>query len=441
MTKKFLLSLLFIIVFMLVLSACDKVSAFEFEADGNTYNTNDLELYKYSLIYWFNSSTHSEIDIITSDKPLIGLDETIENVYRISLSNADIKTYYMMTDRGYWQGGRVISDISTSISNSQIIYLNYDICDEGGNVIFKSTTNQDSNIYFNFRYNDLIYSIYGKNLFLWKYTTVFLNGNYALVNTNDEKPTYYYENYTHYMVTNSPSNMYIFNFTTNTLELLPFVDARDDSKYYFAFNPEQLIYSNFSLYNNIGTRTEIFDNLSYKADLGRDYDGNIGNLATGNLQASGSSGGNSFLDDYINSQDPNYKGSTNQGSDTITGGFNGVYSKFGFAEDVKKNVNGMVDVITNTKEAPKFQINVNSKYYKGTLTIVDLSWYAPYKEMGDNVICIFAYLGFLWRIFIRLPDIIRGAGASSYAPNMLGDIEAFRKTGFGRSSSPRSKTF
>lgn len=147
------------------------------------------------------------------------------------------------------------------------------------------------------------------------------------------------------------------------------------------------------------------------------------------------------MNDYINSQDPNYKGSTNQGSDTITGGFNGVYSKFGFAEDVKKNVNGMVDVITNTKEAPKFQINVNSKYYKGTLTIVDLSWYAPYKEMGDNVICIFAYLGFLWRIFIRLPDIIRGAGASSYAPNMLGDIEAFRKTGFGRSSSPRSKTF
>jgi hypothetical protein len=77
----------------------------------------------------------------------------------------------------------------------------------------------------------------------------------------------------------------------------------------------------------------------------------------------------------------------------------------------------MLDVITNTSKAPKFQLNVNSKYYKGTLTIVDLSWYAPYKEMGDNVICIFAYLGFLWRIFIRLPDIIRGAGATSYSLN------------------------
>lgn len=440
MTKKFLLSLLFIIVFMLVLSACDKVSALTVTCKDREVCFDGYTLFKYNFVSF--NKYNGELSLYSTDKPFIDT-KTGDNYVTVQFKGRATYVSYWYNENKFVVNEEDDQNFSVAggFAFESILYCDYDICDEGGNVIFKSTTNQDSNTYFNFRYNDLIYSIYGKNLFLWKYTTVFLNGNYALVNTNDEKPTYYYENYTHYMVTNSPSNMYIFNFTTNTLELLPFVDARDDSKYYFAFNPEQLIYSNFSLYNNIGTRTEIFDNLSYKADLGRDYDGNIGNLATGNLQASGSSGGNSFLDDYINSQDPNYKGSTNQGSDTISGGFNGVYSKFGFAEDVKKNVNGMVDVITNTEEAPKFQINVNSKYYKGTLTIVDLSWYAPYKEMGDNVICIFAYLGFLWRIFIRLPDIIRGAGASSYAPNMLGDIEAFRKTGFGRSSSPRDKTF
>lgn len=99
----------------------------------------------------------------------------------------------------------------------------------------------------------------------------------------------------------------------------------------------------------------------------------------------------------------------------------------------------MVDVITNTSKAPKFQLNVNSKYYKGTLTIVDLSWYAPYKEMGDNVICIFAYLGFLWRIFIRLPDIIKGAGASSEAGNMLSNITLYGQYGLGRSRSSKTK--
>lgn len=101
----------------------------------------------------------------------------------------------------------------------------------------------------------------------------------------------------------------------------------------------------------------------------------------------------------------------------------------------------MIDVITNTSEAPKFQLNVNSKWYKGTITIIDLSWYEPYREYGDTVICIFAYLSFLWRIFIKLPDIIRGAGASSDAPNMFGDIQAYQKTGFGRSRSPRDRTF
>lgn len=101
----------------------------------------------------------------------------------------------------------------------------------------------------------------------------------------------------------------------------------------------------------------------------------------------------------------------------------------------------MVAVITDTESLPKYSINVNSKWYTGVLTIVDLSWYAPYKELGDNVICIFAYLAFLWNIFIRLPDIIQGAGASSYAGDMAGDIRAYNATGFGRSKSIKKRGF
>ena len=101
----------------------------------------------------------------------------------------------------------------------------------------------------------------------------------------------------------------------------------------------------------------------------------------------------------------------------------------------------MIDVITSTEKLPVLKLNISSKWFGGAVTLLDLSWYAPYKEMGDNIICIFAYLGFLWNIFIRLPDIIQGAGASSYSGNMVSDIVTYRRTGFGRSSSPRNKTF
>lgn len=92
----------------------------------------------------------------------------------------------------------------------------------------------------------------------------------------------------------------------------------------------------------------------------------------------------------------------------------------------------MVNVITDTTNAPKFELNVKSKWYSGTVTVIDFSWYDDYREFGDTVICMFCYLGFLWNIFKRLPDIIQGAGASSYSIDMINDIQAYKHTGFGR---------
>ena len=95
----------------------------------------------------------------------------------------------------------------------------------------------------------------------------------------------------------------------------------------------------------------------------------------------------------------------------------------------------MINVITDTTKTPKFELNVNSKWYSGKVTVIDFSWYDDYREFGDNVICMFCYLGFLWNIFKRLPDIIQGAGASSYSIDMVNDIQTYKSTGFGRSSN------
>lgn len=102
----------------------------------------------------------------------------------------------------------------------------------------------------------------------------------------------------------------------------------------------------------------------------------------------------------------------------------------------------MAEVITDTESAPVFYVTVGeNKWFSGDVKVLDLSWYEPYREYGDTVICIFAYLSFLWHIFIRLPDIISGAGASSYLGNQIGDIAAYKSAGSGRSNSYKDKGF
>ena len=163
-----------------------------------------------------------------------------------------------------------------------------------------------------------------------------------------------------------------------------------------------------------------------------------GTTGDGNTDPGTGEGGNGGTDD---------EGDTDFSSthDSITGELSGIKERFSFYKDVKKNVDDMLSVITNTESSPKYSIRVNSKWYSGLLTIVDLSWYAPYKELGDNVICIFVYLSFLWNIFIRLPDIIQGAGAATYdasnAIDMYKETRRYRITGLGRSKSIKRSWF
>lgn len=141
------------------------------------------------------------------------------------------------------------------------------------------------------------------------------------------------------------------------------------------------------------------------------------------------------LDNIFKKKDEDDKDNADKSAESINSSVDSIKSKFGFVDNIKTNVDDMVSVITDDTNIPKFDINVNSKYYNGKVIVIDFSWYADYRNYGDTVICMFCYLGFLWNIFIRLPDIISGAGASSYSLNMANDIQAYKNTGFGRVSS------
>lgn len=77
--------------------------------------------------------------------------------------------------------------------------------------------------------------------------------------------------------------------------------------------------------------------------------------------------------------------------------------------------------------------------YGGTVKALDMSWYERYKEDGDRIIGGFLWLGFLWMCFMRVSDIINGAGMAYvagqptiYAPEPPHDaprLEAPRKRG------------
>ena len=92
---------------------------------------------------------------------------------------------------------------------------------------------------------------------------------------------------------------------------------------------------------------------------------------------------------------------------------NSVSSKFDFVESIKQAVLSLQNIINNIGNAPKLEIQVSSTKYTeaGTIAILDLNFYKPYKNYGDLVLTGFIYAMFLWRLFSRLPAIIRGYAA------------------------------
>lgn len=82
----------------------------------------------------------------------------------------------------------------------------------------------------------------------------------------------------------------------------------------------------------------------------------------------------------------------------------------------------MENIINNVGTSPKLTIDVGATKYtdKQELTILDLSFYQPYKTYGDLIITGFAYAFFLWRFFITLPNILNATGGTSQVINKEG---------------------
>ena len=64
--------------------------------------------------------------------------------------------------------------------------------------------------------------------------------------------------------------------------------------------------------------------------------------------------------------------------------------------------------------APELALRLGSTEALGGLdlsdqSIIDLSWYAPYKDQVDGLLSGFLWLGFVWLLIKRLPGIIHGA--------------------------------
>ena len=113
----------------------------------------------------------------------------------------------------------------------------------------------------------------------------------------------------------------------------------------------------------------------------------------------------------------------------IESSFNTVKEKFSFIDGIKGTINDLTTVVINEDNSPIFEIEVfENKYFSGNVKVIDLSWYAPFKNYGDTVICCFAYAFFFWRIFIKLPSIIDGAGANIESENSSDSVR-FKKGG------------
>ena len=119
-------------------------------------------------------------------------------------------------------------------------------------------------------------------------------------------------------------------------------------------------------------------------------------------------------------RDKENKNNISNGS-AISNLLDNIKNKFSFSNNIINNANEIKDYIENTQETHKYYLNINHKYLSGNVCIIDLSWYEQYKPTADAFICAFAYLGFIWHMFVRIPNLINGASASSY----MSDINTY----------------
>lgn len=74
----------------------------------------------------------------------------------------------------------------------------------------------------------------------------------------------------------------------------------------------------------------------------------------------------------------------------------------------------VLQIMYNENGAPKIPVhfsNSSSEIFSNIedAYIIDLSWYTPFKPVGDIIVCAFCWIWFIWRVLHDLPGIISGA--------------------------------
>lgn len=98
-----------------------------------------------------------------------------------------------------------------------------------------------------------------------------------------------------------------------------------------------------------------------------------------------------------------------------------IQAKFAFVDTIKSTVNVLDNLMGDPGTSPSISVNIGKTKYTGeaNVKIIDLSWYAPFKQYGDVVIACFAYAFFAWRLFLNVTGIINGASGAVYTINSI----------------------
>ena len=106
--------------------------------------------------------------------------------------------------------------------------------------------------------------------------------------------------------------------------------------------------------------------------------------------------------------------------------------KFAFVDSLVEFANRLKDSMLS-QEFGSLEVDLSASTssvvnYGGKVNILDVSWYAPYKQYGDNIISAFLWIAYLWSLFKQLPGIISGASGTVGAV-ISGSIRAGGKGG------------
>lgn len=91
--------------------------------------------------------------------------------------------------------------------------------------------------------------------------------------------------------------------------------------------------------------------------------------------------------------------------------------------EIMSSVKGFVNGLSgNTPPVVTLNLGAATNKYGyggGTVRILDMSWYAPYKRSADLIISSLMWLCFAWRLFHRVPSILNGASSAATLANSI----------------------